>query len=93
MLEIYNEKVQDLLIDPKKRPVGGLKVREHKLYGVYVENLTKYQVDNYQAIEAKMEEGNAHRSIGATLMNASSSRYCLYLVPIPLFPLISVRKK
>jgi len=29
MLEIYNEKVQDLLIaDPAKKPAGGLKVRE-----------------------------------------------------------------
>jgi kinesin family protein 1 len=29
MLEIYNEKVQDLLIaDPSKKPQGGLKVRE-----------------------------------------------------------------
>jgi hypothetical protein len=37
MLEIYNEKIQDLLIDIKNRPLGGLKVRECKKYGVYVE--------------------------------------------------------
>lgn len=36
MLEIYNEKVQDLLVDPSRRPAGGLKVREHKQLGVYV---------------------------------------------------------
>ena len=36
MVEIYNEKLQDLLIDPSLRPVGGLKVREHKTLGVYV---------------------------------------------------------
>ena len=36
MIEIYNEKVQDLLIDPIRRPSGGLKVREHKTLGVYV---------------------------------------------------------
>ncbi len=30
MIEIYNEKVQDLLIDASLRPKGGLKVREHK---------------------------------------------------------------
>jgi len=29
VLEIYNEKVQDLLVDPQTRPSGGLKVREH----------------------------------------------------------------
>ena len=42
--------------------------------GVYVENLTKHPVDSYDAIEAKMEEGNANRSVGSTLMNNSSSR-------------------
>jgi hypothetical protein len=30
MLEIYNEKVQDLLTPIKKRPSSGLKVRESK---------------------------------------------------------------
>ena len=30
MIEIYNEKVQDLLVDPQSRPKGGLQVREHK---------------------------------------------------------------
>jgi kinesin family protein 13 len=29
MLEIYNEKVQDLLIPVSRRPLGGLKIREH----------------------------------------------------------------
>lgn len=50
-------------------------MRENKLYGVYVENLSKHPVDNYDSIEQKVEEGNKNRSIGATLMNASSSRY------------------
>ncbi len=44
------------------------------MLGVYVENLTKHPVDNYESIEYKVEEGNKNRSIGATLMNASSSR-------------------
>jgi hypothetical protein len=30
MLEIYNEKVQDLLCPPNKRPAAGLKIRESK---------------------------------------------------------------
>lgn len=74
MLEIYNEKIQDLLIPINQRPHGGLKVREHKTLGVYVEDLTKHPVDSYPSIEAKMEEGNRNRTIGSTLMNASSSR-------------------
>jgi hypothetical protein len=28
MVEIYNEKVQDLLVNPSKRPKEGLKIRE-----------------------------------------------------------------
>jgi hypothetical protein len=36
MVEIYNEKTQDLLVDPNTRPPGGLKIREHKQLGVYV---------------------------------------------------------
>ena len=31
MLEIYNEKVQDLLIKPDKRPPHGLKIKESKV--------------------------------------------------------------
>jgi hypothetical protein len=30
IVEIYNEKVQDLMLLPQNRPSGGLKVREHK---------------------------------------------------------------
>ena len=42
--------------------------------GVYVQDLTKHPVDSYAAIEHKMEEGYKNRSIGSTLMNATSSR-------------------
>jgi hypothetical protein len=41
MLEIYNEKISDLLIPVKDRIPYGLKIREHKSMGVYVEDLTK----------------------------------------------------
>jgi hypothetical protein len=36
MIEIYNEKVQDLLVDAKKRPEKGLQIRENNILGVYV---------------------------------------------------------
>jgi hypothetical protein len=29
MVEIYNERIQDLLINPSKRPKEGLKIREN----------------------------------------------------------------
>ena len=74
MLEIYNEKIQDLLIPINKRLTGGLKTRESKSLGVYVEDLSKHAVDSYRAIEDKMAEGGRNRTIAATQMNSCSSR-------------------
>lgn len=74
MLEIYNEKVQDLLIPIGKRTQGGLKIREHKVHGVFVQDLSKHQVSSYSMIESLTEIGNRNRTIGSTMMNACSSR-------------------
>ena len=74
MLEIYNEKVQDLLIKPDKRPPSGLKIRESKVLGIFVDGLTKHPVTSYTEISNKMDEGYNNRTIGSTLMNATSSR-------------------
>ena len=73
-MEIYNEKVQDLLIPINSRPSGGLKIREHKKLGFFVENLVKHPVSSYEQIEYKMDEGSKNRSIASTIMNATSSR-------------------
>ena len=74
MMEIYNERVQDLLIPISKRPKEGHKIREHKTLGIYVEGMSKHFVDTYDSIEKIMEDGSRNRSIAATEMNASSSR-------------------
>ena len=74
MLEIYNEQVQDLLQAPGNRVRGGLKVREHPLTGVFVENLSKMTVGSYEEISAAIDLGNKHRTVAATQMNATSSR-------------------
>jgi hypothetical protein len=66
MLEIYNEKVQDLLAPIKDRPKGGIKVRERQDGQIYVENLGKHPVDSYDMIFTKMEQGYDNRSIGST---------------------------
>jgi hypothetical protein len=74
MLEIYNEKVQDLLVSldkHKSQPcqgTGSLKVRENK-GEIYVQGLSKHPVDSFDAIAKKMDEGYTSRSIGATMMN------------------------
>ena len=51
MIEIYNEKVQDLLVEPNKRPKDGLEVREHPKTGVYVENASFMPVSSYAEIQ------------------------------------------
>jgi hypothetical protein len=48
MLEIYNEKIQDLLIPINKRVQGGLRIRENNTIGFYVEHLTKFPVKSYE---------------------------------------------
>ena len=74
MLEIYNEKVQDLFIHPTNRPPNGLKVRESKALGIFVEGLTTYPVESYEDISTQMEKGYENRTIASTGMNATSSR-------------------
>ena len=93
MQEIYNEKIQDLLIDTSKRPHGGLKVRQSKTMGIYVEGLSKHPVDNYASIERKMEEGNHNRTIASTQMNSSSSRaHTIITLEFKQFEMINGKK-
>lgn len=70
-LEIYNERVRDLLNPATK---GNLKVREHPSTGPYVEDLAKLVVGTFQEIENLMDEGNKARTVAATNMNETSSR-------------------
>jgi len=92
MLEIYNEKVQDLLIKPDKRPPSGLKIRESKILGIFVDGLSKHPVTSYEQISNKMDEGYNNRTIGSTLMNATSSR-AHTIVTIEFKQLTMVAKK
>lgn len=70
-LEIYNEEIRDLLGgDVKKK----LDLKENPDSGVYVSNLSMHIVNDVRACETIMEEGWKNRSVGATLMNADSSR-------------------
>ncbi|XP_034144555.1 kinesin-like protein KIF13A isoform X1 [Esox lucius] len=71
-MEIYNEKVRDLL-DPKGSRQS-LKVREHKVLGPYVDGLSQLAVTDFQDIEVLMSEGNKSRTVAATNMNEESSR-------------------
>lgn len=73
-LEIYNERVKDLLGQQSSGDQHSLKVREHPKEGPYVENLSKHLVMDYGEIKNLMERGNAVRTTAATNMNDTSSR-------------------
>ncbi|KAM8738813.1 kinesin-like protein KIF16B isoform 2-T6 [Acanthopagrus schlegelii] len=74
-LEIYNERVQDLLTK-RTAPTdgGGLRVREHPRDGPYVENLSKHSILSHSDLEDLIFLGNANRTTASTGMNNVSSR-------------------
>lgn len=63
-MEIYNEKVHDLL-DPKPNRQT-LKVREHNVMGPYVDGLSQLAVTSFEDIDNLMAEGNKSRTVAAT---------------------------
>ncbi|XP_068100159.1 interferon-induced very large GTPase 1-like [Hyperolius riggenbachi] len=70
--EIYNEEVRDLLRStksPKK-----LKVREDKVLGPYVEELSSHAVQSHTKINLLLDQGNKLRVTAETQMNDRSSR-------------------
>ncbi|XP_060180872.1 kinesin-like protein KIN-12B isoform X1 [Lycium barbarum] len=69
-LEIYNEQITDLL-DPSQR---NLQIREDVRTGVYVENLTEECVSTMKDVTKLLVKGLSNRRIGATSINAESSR-------------------
>ncbi|XP_051909018.1 kinesin-like protein KIF13B isoform X1 [Hippocampus zosterae] len=71
-MEIYNEKVRDLL-DPKGSRQT-LRVREHNVLGPYVDGLSRLAVASYKDVESLMSEGNKSRTVASTNMNEESSR-------------------
>ena len=71
-LQIYNEKVRDLL-NPKN--TGNLRVREHPSLGPYVEDLSKLAIGSYEDMMTLMDEGNKARTVAATAMNET----CVFL--------------
>jgi hypothetical protein len=78
-VEVYNEKLFDLLVNPESDSKPPLKIREHPKTGVYVEGLTLEPVDCYNDLSLLMNEGMQNRTIAATNMNATSSRsHCIF---------------
>ncbi|CAN4107643.1 unnamed protein product [Withania somnifera] len=69
-LEIYNEQITDLL-DPAST---NLTLREDITKGVYVENLSEFEVRTVGDILKLLTQGSLNRKVAATNMNRESSR-------------------
>ena len=70
MVEIYNEKIKDL-IDPSK---DNLRIHEKQGKGVYLNDVSEIYIESENQIYDLMRLGNSNRAISATNMNAESSR-------------------
>ncbi|CAH0550593.1 unnamed protein product [Brassicogethes aeneus] len=76
-LEIYNEKVRDLLfenLEKSSRKQLPLKIREHPQKGPYVQGLTEHPVASSKDILSCLDAGNHRRRVAATPSNPHSSR-------------------
>lgn len=79
-LEIYNEEIRDLLSKDVK---SKLDLKENPDSGVYVKDLSAFVVKSVDEMDHLMNLGNKNRSVGATLMNAESSRsHCIFSITI-----------
>jgi hypothetical protein len=73
--EIYQEKIRDLLCGESADPAHhDLKIREHPMFGPYVEGLTRVPVDTPEQMLECIKEGFIRRTVGETSRNTSSSR-------------------
>ncbi|KAL1197595.1 Kinesin-like protein KIN-1 [Cardamine amara subsp. amara] len=79
MVEIYMEKVRDLL-DLSK---GNIQIKENKTQGILLSGVTEVPVSDSAEALHYLSTGLANRAVGETQMNISSSRsHCAYLFTI-----------
>mmetsp|Transcript_118428 Transcript_118428/g.334818 ORF Transcript_118428/g.334818 Transcript_118428/m.334818 type:complete len:617 (-) Transcript_118428:131-1981(-) len=74
LVEIYNEEIRDLLLDPSEKQRPKLQVKQSKEGGNHVPNLTLQALSSAEEVEAMLETGQKNRTVAATDMNLHSSR-------------------
>eukprot|EP00051_Salpingoeca_urceolata_P021217 m.329352 g.329352 ORF g.329352 m.329352 type:complete len:662 (-) comp19757_c0_seq19:57-2042(-) len=72
VLEIYNETLKDLLAS--RGSTAKLEIREDRLLGVVVRNLTLTEVTSAESVGLILDRAMAARAVGETSMNLRSSR-------------------
>ena len=71
-VQIYNEKIFDLLQDPKQK--NPLQIREDRMQGIYVEGLSEFIVQDEYDCLTLLKRGERTRITRETKMNVHSSR-------------------
>lgn len=69
MLEIYKEKLKDLLGDS-----SDLKIKEDRFRGIYVQGLNEFYVSSEEETFSLIILGERNRTVASTKMNSASSR-------------------
>ena len=78
-LQIYNEFINDLLIPETKN----LNIREDKIKGIYIDNLSEWEVKTSNDIYTLLERGSENRATSCTNMNEMSSRsHAIFLITL-----------
>jgi hypothetical protein len=87
LLEIYQEKLKDLL---SPNTSSTLKIRESQEIGIWIEGLFEQTVTNSQQFDQHVINSLARRSVGSTNMNQESSRsHLCYMITVTQRPLAS----
>ena len=74
MLEIYNERIRDLLGDGKKQKEMNFSVQKDEVIGMMCPGLTSTGITDKEGAATAIALGNTNRSVGATNLNEQSSR-------------------
>eukprot|EP00736_Rhodelphis_marinus_P002608 Rmarinus@m.13105 len=78
MVEVYNEVVRDLLVDPNKCSQTR-ELRQNHKKRAYVEGLTRKKVTTLEEAMSILTYGESNRAVGSTNLNERSSRSHLIL--------------
>jgi hypothetical protein len=74
LLEIYNEQLNDLLVEGKPRDLQIHHDSREGGRGLYVEGISEHAVESSESLLKLLAQGQARRMVGQTNMNEHSSR-------------------
>jgi hypothetical protein len=73
-VEIYNERIKDLLAEEQSDKPTGLEIREDKTKGIHIPGLVEREISGESDGDDVLWKGARNRAIAATNMNEHSSR-------------------